>query len=28
YLKRAKSAELLLGAPVRHRARLADLVGI
>jgi alkylation response protein AidB-like acyl-CoA dehydrogenase len=28
YLKRAKSAELLFGAPVRHRARLAALVGI
>lgn len=28
YLKRAKSSELLFGAPVAHRARLADLVGI
>ena len=28
YLKRAKSSELLFGAPVRHRARLAELVGI
>jgi alkylation response protein AidB-like acyl-CoA dehydrogenase len=28
YLKRAKSSELLFGSPVRHRARLADLVGI
>jgi len=28
YLKRAKSSELLFGTPVRHRARLADLVGI
>jgi alkylation response protein AidB-like acyl-CoA dehydrogenase len=28
YLKRAKSSELLFGAPVRHRARLADLIGI
>ncbi|HEY0538188.1 MAG TPA: acyl-CoA dehydrogenase [Actinoallomurus sp.] len=28
YLKRAKSSELLLGAPARHRARIADLVGI
>jgi alkylation response protein AidB-like acyl-CoA dehydrogenase len=28
YLKRAKSSELLFGSPVRHRSRLADLVGI
>jgi alkylation response protein AidB-like acyl-CoA dehydrogenase len=28
YLKRAKSSELLLGAPAAHRARLATLVGI
>ncbi|HVW41077.1 MAG TPA: acyl-CoA dehydrogenase family protein, partial [Amycolatopsis sp.] len=28
YLKRAKSCELLFGAPVWHRARLAGLVGI
>jgi alkylation response protein AidB-like acyl-CoA dehydrogenase len=28
YLKRAKSSELLFGAPGQHRARLADLVGI
>jgi alkylation response protein AidB-like acyl-CoA dehydrogenase len=28
HLKRAKSTELLFGTPVRHRARLADLVGI
>jgi alkylation response protein AidB-like acyl-CoA dehydrogenase len=28
YLKRAKSSELLFGAPAAHRARLADLVGI
>jgi alkylation response protein AidB-like acyl-CoA dehydrogenase len=28
YLKRAKSSELLFGAPGWHRARLADLVGI
>jgi alkylation response protein AidB-like acyl-CoA dehydrogenase len=28
YLKRAKSSELLLGAPTAHRARLATLVGI
>jgi alkylation response protein AidB-like acyl-CoA dehydrogenase len=28
YLKRAKSSELLFGAPSAHRARLADLVGI
>jgi alkylation response protein AidB-like acyl-CoA dehydrogenase len=28
YLKRAKSSELLFGAPARHQARLADLVGI
>jgi alkylation response protein AidB-like acyl-CoA dehydrogenase len=28
YLKRAKSSELLLGAPAAHRARLAALVGI
>jgi alkylation response protein AidB-like acyl-CoA dehydrogenase len=28
HLKRAKSDELLFGTPVRHRARLADLVGI
>jgi alkylation response protein AidB-like acyl-CoA dehydrogenase len=28
HLKRAKSSELLFGTPVRHRARLADLVGI
>jgi alkylation response protein AidB-like acyl-CoA dehydrogenase len=28
FLKRAKSSELLFGTPVRHRARLADLVGI
>jgi alkylation response protein AidB-like acyl-CoA dehydrogenase len=28
YLKRAKSSELLFGAPVAHRVRLADLVGI
>ncbi|MET7335419.1 acyl-CoA dehydrogenase family protein [Nonomuraea sp. NPDC005650] len=28
YLKRAKSSELLLGSPVMHRARLADLVNI
>jgi len=28
YLKRAKSSELLFGTPGRHRARLADLVGI
>src|SRR3712207_6871148 len=27
YLKRAKSSELLFGAPRQHRARLADLVG-
>ncbi|WP_312858146.1 acyl-CoA dehydrogenase family protein [Pseudonocardia pini] len=28
YLKRAKSSELLFGAPAAHRARLATLVGI
>jgi alkylation response protein AidB-like acyl-CoA dehydrogenase len=28
YLKRAKSSQLLFGAPAAHRARLADLVGI
>ncbi|MBB6377376.1 alkylation response protein AidB-like acyl-CoA dehydrogenase [Pseudonocardia eucalypti] len=28
YLRRAKSSELLFGAPSEHRARLADLVGI
>ena len=28
FLKRAKSSELLFGTPVRHRARLADLIGI
>jgi alkylation response protein AidB-like acyl-CoA dehydrogenase len=28
YLRRAKSSELLLGAPATHRARLATLVGI
>jgi alkylation response protein AidB-like acyl-CoA dehydrogenase len=28
HLKRAKSSELLFGTPARHRARLADLVGI
>ncbi|MBE9373302.1 acyl-CoA dehydrogenase family protein [Saccharopolyspora sp. HNM0983] len=28
HLKRAKSSELLFGAPTTHRARLADLVGI
>ncbi|WKX68749.1 acyl-CoA dehydrogenase family protein [Streptomyces sp. XD-27] len=28
YLKRAKSAEIALGTPGRHRARLADLVGL
>jgi alkylation response protein AidB-like acyl-CoA dehydrogenase len=28
YLKRAKSSELLFGAPRQHRARLADLAGI
>ena len=28
YLKRAKSSELLFGAPSEHRVRLADLVGI
>ena len=27
YLKRAKSAESLLGSPARHRARLARLAG-
>ena len=28
YLKRAKTSELLFGAPAAHRARVADLVGI
>jgi alkylation response protein AidB-like acyl-CoA dehydrogenase len=28
YLRRAKSSELLFGAPARHRERLAELVGI
>jgi alkylation response protein AidB-like acyl-CoA dehydrogenase len=28
HLRRAKSSELLFGAPVLHRSRLADLVGI
>ncbi len=28
YLKRAKTSELLFGAPAAHRARIADLVGI
>ncbi|MEO3822718.1 acyl-CoA dehydrogenase family protein [Actinomadura sp. B10D3] len=28
YLKRAKSAEVLFGSPVEHRARLATLIGI
>ncbi|WGL54031.1 acyl-CoA/acyl-ACP dehydrogenase [Nocardioides sp. BP30] len=28
FLKRAKTSELLLGTPARHRARVADLVGI
>ncbi len=28
YLKRAKSSELMFGAPVVHRARLGDLLGI
>jgi alkylation response protein AidB-like acyl-CoA dehydrogenase len=28
YYKRAKSAELLLGPPARHRARLADRLGV
>jgi alkylation response protein AidB-like acyl-CoA dehydrogenase len=28
HLKRAKSSELLLGAPAAHRSRLAELVGI
>jgi alkylation response protein AidB-like acyl-CoA dehydrogenase len=28
YLRRAKVSELLLGSPVEHRARVADLVGI
>ncbi|GAB2857141.1 acyl-CoA dehydrogenase family protein [Nocardioides pacificus] len=28
YLKRAKSSELLLGSPARHRARVAELTGI
>jgi len=28
YLKRAKTSELLFGAPSVHRARIADLVGI
>ncbi|WP_433359854.1 acyl-CoA dehydrogenase [Streptosporangium sp. CA-115845] len=28
YLKRAKSSQLLLGSPARHRARLAELVDI
>jgi len=28
YLKRAKTSELLFGAPSMHRARIADLVGI
>ncbi|CAN5545987.1 acyl-CoA dehydrogenase family protein [soil metagenome] len=28
HLKRAKVSELLLGSPVEHRARIADLVGI
>jgi alkylation response protein AidB-like acyl-CoA dehydrogenase len=28
YYKRAKSSELLLGSPARHRARLADRLGV
>jgi 3-oxochol-4-en-24-oyl-CoA dehydrogenase len=28
YLKRAKSSQLLLGSPARHRARLAEQVGL
>jgi 3-oxochol-4-en-24-oyl-CoA dehydrogenase len=28
YVKRAKSSQLLLGSPTRHRARLVDLFGI
>jgi alkylation response protein AidB-like acyl-CoA dehydrogenase len=28
FLKRAKTSELLLGTPARHRARVADLAGI
>jgi alkylation response protein AidB-like acyl-CoA dehydrogenase len=28
YLRRAKSSELLFGAPAGHRRRLAELIGI
>jgi alkylation response protein AidB-like acyl-CoA dehydrogenase len=28
YYKRAKSSELLFGSPARHRARLADRLGV